>query len=217
MSTGMSAGVSRFDPVSPQRLADRLASLCDSRSPQQHALRVAIDAPACADLTDPLAELGARLHAAGRPAAVVRTSSFYRDASLRLEYGHTDVESFYSGWLDTAALQREVLDAVADSASYLPSLRDPATNRSTRAGAEPLPPAGVLLVVGELLLGIGLRVDLSVHVAVSRQARKRLTPPELRWTLPAYDRYDIEVDPAAIADVVVRYDDPKHPAMLVRG
>jgi len=110
-----------------------------------------------------------------------------------------------------------VLDPVVVRGRYLPSLRDPVTNRSTRAEPEPLPPAGVLLVHGELLLGAGLPFDLTVHASVSRQARKRLTPADRQWTLPAFDRYDLEVDPAGTADVVIRYDDPRRPALLVRN
>jgi hypothetical protein len=109
-----------------------------------------------------------------------------------------------------------VLQPLAVDGSYLPSLRDPDSNRSTRAAPLTLPPAGVALVTGELLLGHGLDFDVVVHVSVSRQARRRQTPAELRWTLPAHDRYELEVDPAGLADVVVRYDDPAHPALLVR-
>jgi hypothetical protein len=71
-------------------------------------------------------------------------------------------------------------------------------------------------VSGELLLGAGLSFDLVIHLAVSRAARKRLVPDALRWTLPAYDRYDIDVDPVGLADVVIRYDDPNRPALAVR-
>jgi len=208
--------MSRFVPVSPALLATRLAALCDQRHPGRHPLRVALDGPACADLAEPVALLTAELRAAGRPVAMVQAHDFYRDASLRLEYGRTDVESFYTGWLDTGAVQREVLDPLAEHGRYLPSLRDPATNRSTRADPVELAASGVLLLRGELLLGIGLHVDLTVHAAVSRQARLRLTDEDRRWTLPAFDRYDHEVDPAAIADVVIRYDDPRHPALLIR-
>ncbi|MFD0783943.1 uridine kinase, partial [Micromonospora azadirachtae] len=34
------------------------------------------------------------------------------------------------------------------------------------------------------------------------------------WTLPAFDRYATEVDPASFADVVVRVDDPRRPALV---
>ena len=210
------ARTGRFQPVSPRLLASRLAELCLDRHPGRHPLRVALDGPACADLAAPVRTLAEDLRAAGRPVALLEATTFYRDASLRLEYGRTDVESFYSGWLDAAALRREVLEPLVERGEYLPSLRDPAANRSTRSEPQPLAAGGVLLVRGELLLVAGLPFDLTVHAAVSRQARKRLTPAELQWTLPAFDRYDLEVDPAGTADVVIRYDDPRHPALAVR-
>ncbi|HET6209558.1 MAG TPA: hypothetical protein VFD94_04205 [Jatrophihabitans sp.] len=209
--------MSRFRPVSPPLLADELVAGPLARQQRPHPLRVGLDAPACADLDPLLALLGDRLRSAGRPLAIVPARLFYRDASLRWEYGKADVDSFYRGWLDTAALQREVLQPLAVDGSYLPSLRDPGSNRSTRAAPVRLPPAGVALVTGELLLGHGLDFDVVVHVSVSRQARRRQTPAELQWTLPAHDRYELEVDPVGLADVVVRYDDPAHPALLVRA
>jgi hypothetical protein len=178
-------------------------------------LRVGLDAPACVDLEPLLGRLDV-LRVAGRPIAVIPTRLFYRDASLRWEYGKADVDSFYDGWLDTGALQREVLRPLMAAGSYLPSLRDPESNRSTRAVPVQLPVNGVALLVGELLLGHGLDLDLTVHFSVSRQARRRQTPDDLQWTLPAHDRYELEVDPAGVADLVIRYDDPAHPALLVR-
>ena len=207
--------MSRFRPVSPRLLAEELIAELN-RQRQPHPLRVALDAPACADLEPLLGALDDRLRAGGRPLAIVPARFFYRDASLRWEYGKHDVDSFYDGWLDTAALQREVLRPLASDGRYLPSLRDPDSNRSTRAVPVTLPPTGLALVVGELLLGSGLDFDLTVHFSVSRQARRRQTPADLQWTLPAHDRYELEVDPAGLADLVVRYDDPAHPALLVR-
>ncbi|HST47832.1 uridine kinase [Jatrophihabitans sp.] len=208
----------RYTAVTPQLLARQLVDLVDQRHPGTRPLRVALDAPGWVDSTPLLAALSAGLPAAGHPAAVVQARDFYRDASLRFEHGRTDVESFYAVWLDSAALQREVLRPLAapEGARYLPALRDPATNRSARAEPVPLPPSGVLLVCGELLLGAGLDFDLAIHLAVSRAARKRQVPEQLRWTLPAFDRYDIDADPVGLADVVVRYDDPAHPALSVR-
>src|SRR5205807_1041960 len=101
--TAESRPMSRFSPASPELLARRLAEFCGERHPGEHPLRVALDAPSCADLSRPARLLTAELRAAGRPVALVEASSFYRDASLRLEYGRADVESFYRGWLDTAA------------------------------------------------------------------------------------------------------------------
>lgn len=208
----------RYTAITPQALTRQLVELLARRHTEGHPLRVALDAPGWVEL-EPLTEaLRTGLQALGHPVGVVRASDFYRDASLRFEHGKTDLESFYAGWLDLGALQREVLSplAAAEDARYLPALRDAATNRATRAHPAPLPAAGVLLVCGELLLGAGLSFDVVVHLALSRAARKRQAPEELRWTLPAFDRYDIDVDPVGLADVVIRYDDPGHPAVSTR-
>jgi hypothetical protein len=208
----------RFTPVTPDHLARQLSETFQRRHPDGHPLRVALDAPSFVDL-GPLADaVAADLERAGRPVARVRASGFYRDASLRFEYGKTDTDSFYTGWLDTAALQREVLAPLGPSGAgdFVPALRDPRTNRSVRVERVPLPPPGVLLVTGELLLGAGLAFDLTVHAWVTRQARRRQVPQEQAWTLPAYDRYDIEVDPTALADIVLRFDDAARPAIAVR-
>ena len=94
------------------------------------------------------------------PRCTSRAESFWRDASLRLEYGREDVES-YRTWLDAGALRREVARRRGRrAATYLPSLRDPATNRSTREPPRRGSRRGtVLLVSGELLLGLGLPFD----------------------------------------------------------
>jgi hypothetical protein len=213
--------VRRFDPTSPQRLAVELAEVCTERHPGDHPLRVALDAPRCADLHSVLQRTSDQLEQSGHPVVVLDAQTFLRDASLRFEFGKTDVESFYSGWLDTGALQREVLTPLGPAGTgwYLPSLRDPVTNRSTRFERTTLGNRGVAIVVGEMLLGVGLTFDVSVHAAMSRQARRRRFEadwPSWAWTLPAFDRYDIDVDPSGLADVVIRYDDPQHPAIAIR-
>lgn len=174
-------------------------------------MRVALDGPPCARPDELAARLAAPLRARGRPFVQVRAELFWRDASLRFEYGREDIDSYLT-WLDDGALRREVL---AGDGWYLPSLRDPVTNRATRAPREPLPDDAVLVVSGGLLLGLGLPVDRVVHLAISSAARRRRTPDSEQWTLPAFDRYDAEVGPADIADVVIKLDDPRHPA--VRG
>lgn len=150
----------------------------------------------------------------GHPAVRVRAELFWRDASVRLEHGREDLAA-YANWLDSDALRREVLVPVTDQGDYLPSLRDPLTNRSTREPRQQLSAGGVLLVTGSLLLGRSLPFDRTVHLAMSSAARARRTPAEQSWTLPAYDRYDAEISPEQLADVVVRLDDPRRPA--VRG
>jgi hypothetical protein len=202
--------LSGWQPVTPDDLPGRLAAWVAATP---GLVRVAVDAPpvACPEaLAEALVE---PLRALGRPAAHVRATSFWRDASLRLEYGREDPDA-YLRWLDADALRREVLEA-APFGSYLPSLRDPATNRSTRAAPRELAPNSIIIVSGPLLLGGDLPFDRAVHVALSPAARQRRTPAEALWTLPAFDSYDAAARPAATADVVIKWDDLRHPA--VRG
>ncbi|HEX6755691.1 MAG TPA: uridine kinase, partial [Mycobacteriales bacterium] len=98
---------------------------------------------------------------------------------------------------------------------FLPTLWDPDADRATRAGYERAPPDAVLVLDGTLLLGRGLPADLTVHLRLSPAALARRTEEE--WTLPAYERYRTDVDPEGTADVVVRADDPRHPALVVRS
>ncbi len=203
-------------PIAADRLADELADLVDrSATSCGHVLRVAVDGhpaagpAALADaLIDPLRSLG-------HPVLRVSSEWFLRPASVRLERGRTDPDSFYDDWLDAAALRREVLDPLGPGGSgrYLPTLWDPTTDRSTRAAYAVAPPQAVLVLDGTLLFGHGLPLDLTVHLRLSAGARSRRVASSSRWALPAYDRYEQEVDPEKVADVLVRVDDPRHPAL----
>jgi hypothetical protein len=183
-------------------------------------IRVAVDG---ASATDPDAFAGQLidpLQALGRPAAHVRADRFWRDASLRLEYGHTDEQSLRHDWLDVAALRRELLEPLgtpdADGrASYLPSLRDPATNRATREPRRLAEPGTVVVVSGQFLLGYGLPFDRVIRLSASATALARWTPAELAWTLPVIAAYEAEIDPATVADLDIRVNDPKHPAVRI--
>jgi hypothetical protein len=66
---------------------------------------------------------------------------------------------------------------------------------------------------GTLLLGRKLPFDLVVHLRLSAGARERRTAAAERWALPAYVRYEREVGPEQVADVLIRVDDPRHPAL----
>jgi hypothetical protein len=103
------------------------------------------------------------------------------------------------------------------SGRYLPALWDLARDRAVRARSQAMPDGGVLLVPGSLLQGVGLAFDVVVHLRVAPAARRRLTPPEQAWELPAFDRYDDEVDPAALADAVILADHPDRPALVLAG
>ncbi|GIG22947.1 uridine kinase [Cellulomonas chitinilytica] len=176
--------------------------------------RVVVDGAAVlrpADLADALV---GPLRAAGRAVARVHADDFLRPASLRWEHGRRDADAYLEDRLDEAALRREVLDPFAAEGRYLPSLWDAVADRATRAGYETAPAGSVLVVDGELLLGRGLDVDVAVHLAVRPATLARLLPEEERWLLPAFARYADEVAPEAVADVVVRVDDPRRPALV---
>jgi hypothetical protein len=198
-------------PVLLTELADRLAA-----DRPDAWLRVAVDGPPAAgpdtlaaDLVDPLRERG-------RPALHVPAAGFLRPASLRLEFGRHDPDAFYTGWFDEAGLRREVLDPAGPGGTgrVLPVLFDAARDRAARTPYSDLAPGTVVLVSGPLLLGGGLPFDVTVHLALSPAALARRTPAEQAWTLPAYQRYAAEVDPAGLADVVLRCDDPRRPALV---
>ncbi|WP_236241059.1 uridine kinase [Streptomyces sp. CC228A] len=203
-----------LEPITWERLADRIAACADTRTPGDGGpwLKVAVDgAPAARPgaLADRVAE---ELRLRGRAVLAIATSGFLRPASLRYESGREDPDAYYSGWFDTGALWREVFRPLEPGGDgrVLPDLWDPVTDRATRSPYRELAPGGVLVLHGPFLLGHWFPFDLTVHLRLSRAALERRTHEG--WTLPAYARYETEVAPADAADVVVRADDPRHPA-----
>lgn len=176
-----------------------------------------IDGPPAAEPEKWSDEIAALLRAHGRAALGVRTADFWRPRSVRFEQGRTNPDAYYEDWVDLSGLRREVLEPLGPGGSgrVLPTLWNPVTDRATRASYMELPPGGVLLLSGALLLGAGLPLDLALHLEISPAALARRTPSDEAWTLPAYARYAAEVGPASFADVVVRVDDPRHPAVLL--
>jgi hypothetical protein len=201
-------------PVSPSALVEEVADLIHARTDLTW-VRVAVDGAPATDphgLADSLVE---PLRVRGRPVRRVRADDFVRPASVRLERGRTDPDAYYEDRLDVGGLNREVLGNLGPEGTgrILPTLWDPVRDRATRASYVALAPGGVVLLSGDLLLGAGLELDLVVHLEASASALHRRTPDADRWTLPAYARYAEEVDPAGLADVVVRVDDPRRPAV----
>jgi hypothetical protein len=181
-------------------------------------VRIGVDGPSAADpdaLADALAD---QIRPRGHAAVRVRTSDHLRPASLRLERGRDDPDAFYEDWTDWAGLRREVLDPTGPGGSgrIRPTRFDAVADRATRQDFVTIAAGSVVILSGQFLLGRGLPLDLTLYLDLSVGALQRRTPPGLAWTLPAYLRYADEVDPAALADVVVRYDDPTHPAVAHR-
>ncbi|WP_326599607.1 uridine kinase [Streptomyces sp. NBC_01803] len=208
----------RLEAITWERLTEELAERVTGMPAPEGGgaswTRVLIDGAAAARPEALAGELADALRLRGRPALAVGANGFLRAASLRLEHGRRDADAFYDLWLDTGALWREVFTPLEPGGGgrVLPDLWDAERDRATRSPYVHLPVGGVLLLHGALLLGRWFPADLSVHLSLSPGALARRTPPEERWTLPAFARYEEEVGPGAVADVVVRVDDARRPA-----
>ncbi|HZM79128.1 MAG TPA: hypothetical protein VFC19_25645 [Candidatus Limnocylindrales bacterium] len=192
----------RVRPISRAGLVDLITGAI-----KPETTNVAIDGAPPARPGELAEAVVADLREQGRQAAHVRSADYLRPASLRFELGRTNPESYYERWVDLPALGREALNR---SGWILPTFWNPRTDRATRAGYEN---ADVVVLSGQLLLGAGLDLDLSIHLGMSMLVLRRKMPEELAWALPAFERYEDEVSPASFADIVVRMNDPEHPAV----
>ncbi|MER7078797.1 hypothetical protein SAMN02982929_00276 [Saccharopolyspora kobensis] len=204
----------RVRPVTPELLAAELVDRIEAL-PRRWA-RIAVDGAPAADTGDFADSLVEPLRTRGREVIRIRMADYLRPASLRLEHGHHDPDSYYANWFDLRGLTREVLDPLSDSGSgrVLPALWDAAADRSPRLPRVQLPDRAVAVVDGPLLLGAGLPFDFTVHLWLPEAALNRRTPAEDSWTLPAFHRYAEEVSPHHLADCVVRVDRPGRPAVV---
>ncbi|MER6996442.1 uridine kinase [Streptomyces sp. NPDC000410] len=206
----------RLEPITWERLTEAVAdrvmvAKAEDGSPW---LRVAVDGAPAAGTGSAAGAIAEALRLRGRSVLVVGTGGFLRPASLRYEFGREDPDTYYDGWFDTGALWREVFGPLEPGGSgrVLPDLWDPSTDRATRSPHRELAPGGVLVLHGPLLLGHWFPFDLTLHLRLSSDALRRRTDEAERWTLPAFERYEREVGPDAVAEVVVRADDPRRPA-----
>jgi hypothetical protein len=202
----------RFIPATPERLVEGIASWIDGRSPERGL--VGFDGPEEIGTTALADNVAARLVAVGRPSVRISTRWWWRPASLRLEFGREEIDTLLRGWVDGAALEREVIvPLIADSTNVVTRLRDPTTDRSLRGQSAPVPSNAIVLLDGPFLAALELPIDALVHLRVSDKALARRLPPERQWWIPGFDRYRSLYLPDDHADVVVSYDHPSAPAM----
>lgn len=211
VAVGQDQRVTRAIPVTPAGVVDAVVARAD----EMDGLRfVAIDGAAA---TDPHGLGGAVVAAIAprRQALHVRADRFWRPAGQRFEYGKEDVDAYLDLWLDVEALRREVFDAALSGRRVLEGLRDPASDRSLRLNPVEVGDDAIVVVSGSTILGRSLEFEVAVHLRMSPSALARRTPAAEAWTLDALARYATDVDPESVADLVVRCDDPAHPALVV--
>ncbi|MDL9947548.1 hypothetical protein QSJ19_18560 [Gordonia sp. ABSL11-1] len=195
-----------LQPISPDGLVDLVAGLAADRPGRRI---VAVDGADAARPVSLAAAVADRLVASGRAASVVAMADFLRPASLRLEFGHADTESYRTIWFDHAAVRREVVDALRSSGQWLPRLWDPLRDRSFRDAPRAAATDQVLVLAGPMLRGSGLAVDATVALVMSEGALRRRTPDTEQWTIPALLENARDAPPP---DIEVRYDHPERPA-----
>lgn len=202
----------RITATTPERLADEVTELVAGRPGR---VRLALDGPPPTGPVVLAERVATGLRRRGRAVVVVAAGDFLRPASLRLEFGREDPAMFLDGWLDEAGLRREVLEPAgpAGSGRVLPRLWDAGADRAFRDGYTTLPPDGIVVLAGALLLGRGLPLDVAVHLRMNAAALARRLPAGERWTVPAYQRYAAERDPEGAADLLVLADHPDRPAL----
>jgi hypothetical protein len=220
----------RYEPISVPalvgRLVDRVVEQAADARLAGHGVRLAVDAPVTEDgrgLADSVAEA---LLSHGLPVARVRQDGFLRSRSIRLEFGADDPDATFERWYDDSGLRREVLDPLGPGGgmSWVESLWDAEADRASRAPRRPAAPGTVAVLDGRFLLRWELAdaVDLAVHLQTSAaaQGRRLEGPGERERVLPSWQRYLDETDPVgrvlsgAAPGFVVRYEDPRHPALV---
>jgi hypothetical protein len=184
-------------------------------------VRVGVDAAFPTDGAAVADAVAAAVRERGRPVARVRLQDYLRPRSLRLEHGPDSPQSRLDGWYDVAALRREVLDPLGPGGAgyWLPTLWDADRDRATRAERRQALPGTVAVVDGPFLLADALAggFDLTVHLDVSAAARSRRLDPADAAVAAAWRLYVERDDPLSRADLVVRLEDPRRPALVEAG
>jgi hypothetical protein len=202
-------------PLSRELIVAQVVDDVRDRAPGRR-LRLAVDGATGLEPAGWADAIVDEMRAGGRFALHVSVRDYLLPASQRFEFGHDSPDAFYEGWRDENGLRREVLEPTAPdgSGAVLPALWRTDIDRSARAEYVAVPADGVVVVSGEFLLGGGLPFEYAMHLTCSPAALARRTPPGDAWTLPAYERYAAEVAPETFADLVVRLEDPRRPAIV---
>jgi uridine kinase len=201
-----------------------------------HVVRVAVDGVDAAGKTTLADELRPLIEARGRAVLRATIDGFHRPRAERYRRGPTSPEGYYRDSFDYEALRRELLEPLGPGGDRLHRTRvfdlhadEPVLDPSAWA-----PEGAVLLLDGVFLLRPELNDlwDVRVYVEIEpEEALRRAlvrdedlfgSPDEAlrryrnRYA-PAQRLYLDEVDPAALADVVVENTDLSTPALRARS
>ncbi len=207
--------VGAFAPLRPDRLVAELAGwVRRSRSGDRPSTVVGFDGPAEGGIGTLADEVAEALSHSG--CAVVRASTawWWRPAALRLEMGRQDIDMLLTGWVDDAALRRELLEPAAGGGSYISRLRDPDTDRPVRQPPVRAPDRPVVLLDGPFLLATELPLDAVVGFRIGDSALARALPVHRQWWVEAFRTYAQRYEPQDRADVLISYDHPASPAAV---
>ncbi|MGW5522302.1 hypothetical protein [Gordonia sp. NPDC003950] len=202
--------MTHYTPIDPDGLVEMCAQTCLDLD---GASIVGVDGASPARPESIAEAIAATLRARGRAAAVIRVIDYLRPASLRLEWGAHDVESFRTSWYDYPALRREVLDGLRHHRRWLPRLWDGHSDRSFRDQRQHATDDQILLVAGPMVLREDLDLDLGIALRMSPPTLRRRLPPDEHWTIAALMEQQ-ELGPPP--DIEVRYDHPERPAIAIR-
>lgn len=184
------------------------------------AVRLGVDAAVPADGEHVADAVAAALADRGAAVLRVRARDWLRPRSVRLAAGPRDAATAWTSEVDHLGLLREVLDPLGPggAGTWLPALWDEAADRAVRAPRRTAPAGSVLVLDGPFLLRweTADALDLVVHLLVSDAAvHRRLGGDAAVRRTGAWALYREETDPAPRADVVLRAEDLRRPALVL--
>ena len=128
----------------------------------------------------------------GPPGGADRAADFLRPASLRLEFGRTNPDAFYDGWVDEAGLRREVLDPAGPGGTRPDP--HPAVGRRDRPGqpgryVDAPARRASCWSAARCCSAAACRSTSPCTLSLSPRRWPGAPPRDRRWTLPAFARY----------------------------
>jgi uridine kinase len=209
------------------RIADHLTG-----SDPGHPLRVAVDGVTAAGKTTFAHELAAAIERRGRPVVRLSMDGFHHRRAHRYRQGRDSAAGYYEDAYDNAGFVTGVLAPLGPDGDlgYVTRIHDLETDEAVREQPRAAAADAVLVVDGTFLqrpeLAPGwdhvVYLDTSYELAQERGSRRDAAMfggPEAaaaafeRRYHAACRRYGADVDPAAVADVVVGNDDLERPVL----